>query len=85
MPVTRFMSLLHLLSRARNVPGNARDVVTLLGDFALGSEKSSFRVGQIGRGRTRHGISLALLPICTAWVRRLAPSLSNSRLEWVFT
>src|SRR5574341_1027692 len=24
-------------------------------------------------------------PIWTAWVRRLAPSLSKSRLEWVFT
>jgi hypothetical protein len=30
-------------------------------------------------------MSRALLPICTAWVRRFAPSLSNSRLEWVFT
>src|SRR3984957_13949541 len=25
------------------------------------------------------------LPSCTAWVRRLAPNLSKTRLEWVFT
>jgi hypothetical protein len=32
-----------------------------------------------------HGISPEAFPICTAWVRRLVPSLSNSRLECVFT
>jgi hypothetical protein len=38
-----------------------------------------------GWGDTRHGISRAVLPICTAWVRRWEPSLSNSRLGWVLT
>ena len=47
--------------------------------FELGATNPPF--GCAGR----HGISRAVLPICTAWVRRFAPSLSNSRLEWVFT
>ena len=49
MPVTRFISLLHQISRARSVAGDVDVVVTLLGDFAWGSEKSSFRVGCSGQ------------------------------------
>src|SRR6266571_7447909 len=72
--------LRNVLSPARYVAGDARGVAILSGDSALRSEKSCFRVG-----RTRHGISRAALPSCTACVRRFAPSLSKIRLEWVFT
>src|SRR5437879_13814126 len=46
MPVTRFMSLLYLISRARSVAGDVNVVVTLLGDSASRCKKSSFRVGR---------------------------------------
>src|SRR5436190_21513440 len=51
----------------------------------MGALKITFSGGAPPGRQTPHGISRAVLPICTAWVRRLAPSLSNSRLEWVFT
>src|SRR5467141_5458655 len=51
----------------------------------MGARKITFSGGAPPGRQTPHGISRAVLPICTACVRRLAPSLSNSRLEWVFT
>jgi hypothetical protein len=41
----------------RTVAGDARDVVILLGDSALGSEKSSFRVGTPHGGTADGGSS----------------------------
>src|SRR5882762_1497559 len=51
IPVTRFMSLLYLISRARSVAGDLNVVVTLLGDFAWEREKSPFRVGRLRAGK----------------------------------
>src|SRR4029077_20599655 len=51
-------------------------VVIPSGDFAWKVRKTYFR-GMV------HGMRRASLPSWTACVRRLAPSLSKSRLEWV--
>jgi hypothetical protein len=53
-------------------------VVILSGDFAVVMKNHSF-VGAI------QGSKPNSLPSCTACVRRLAPSLSKTRLEWVLT
>ena len=61
MPVTRFMSLLQVLSRARNLARMALRVVILLGDFASGERKIIH--SDEGAHRTPHGMSGALFAI----------------------
>src|ERR1700689_5515442 len=53
--------------------------------LTLPLEFSPFNVAPRTWARVVHGIKPNSLPNCTACVRRFAPSLSKTRLEWVFT
>src|SRR5215472_18016689 len=77
---TAFFIANHLLvnvCRPQKYPDLPGAVVILLGDSEAQIEKSCFCMTM------NYGMSPAALPNWTAWVRLLAPSFSNNRLEWV--
>src|ERR1700685_318555 len=55
------------------------------GGAVIGANRASGQVSSRVSARVNQGRRPNSLPSCTACVLRLAPSLSKTRLEWVFT
>src|SRR5215472_15649542 len=86
----QFMDLMFApSSAAQHTASGGVSVVILSGDFGRGEKNHLFARGVPGAGsawaRVNQGRRPNSLPRCTAWVLRLVPSLSKTRLEWVLT